>query len=312
MAAKYRKVDPRVWSDERFTGLSTEGKLLAMYCLTSPQANRIGLFRFSLALAREDVGDTVSDTVFDTVCHTLNWRFDRTAKVLYLPTWWKYNHPDNPKHWKGALSDLHDVPETALLQEFANNTKYIHPACHETFRNGIGYRMGYGMAYQEQEQEQEQEQDSVSVSVSDSGVSVGRSERIQPPRLAAIECKLPISDREKMVATIIRKQDPGAGASLQEIWSIEREDVAAWFTKHIATQHPLCGPTALDMLLVLCLARKCRRSSRAVTNKVALFAAGMRSGKWLESAEGGDDELKWLVEQFNSGRIKFVQQEVAA
>ena len=311
MAAKYRKIDPRVWSDERFARLGQQEKLLAVYCLTSPQANRVGLFRFSLAMAREDLGDTVSDTVFDTVCHTLNWRYDRTAKVLYFPTWWKYNHPDNPKHWKGSLSDLHDVPETPLLQEFATNLKYIDPKCHDTFRDGIGYRMGYGMAYQEQEQEQEQEQDS-SVSDSVSGAVEASGNGRQPPRLAANECKVQFKSRDLFVATRIAKQSPGGGASVRTIKSLDRHDVADWFSRHIATPHPLCGPTALDLLLVLSFARSCSKSSREIQNKVALFAKGMANGKWLESAEHCGDESEWLVEQINSGRIKCIQEEAAA
>ena len=311
MAAKYRKIDPRIWSDERFIGLDLTGKALAVYCLTCPQANRIGLFRFSLALAREDVGDTVSDTVFDTVCHTLNWKFDKSAKVLYFPTWWKYNHPDNPKHWQGALKDLHDVPQSPLIAEFASNVKYIDPKCRDMFRDGIGYRMGYGMAYQEQEREQEQEQDS-SVSVSVSGAESESSKGPKTPRLAANESEIDFPNREAFVATVIAKKNPGGGATVRTIKSLERHDVADWFTRHIATPNPLCGPTALDLLFVLCFARLCAKASHEIRNKVALFAAGMRSGKWLESMEGCDDECEWLAQQINSGRIKSTQQEVAA
>lgn len=165
MAAKYRKVDPRIWSDESFAKLDAECKLLAVYCLTSSQVNRIGLYRLSLGMAAEELGmvsDTVSHTVSDTmtarirrVCETLNWEWDDTAKVLYLPTWWKYNAPDNAKHFSGCLSDLHDVPNSFLIARFAKNLKYLPAALHEGMAKGIGYRIGYGMPYQEQEQEQD-------------------------------------------------------------------------------------------------------------------------------------------------------------
>ena len=167
MAAKYRKVDPRIWSDESFTKLDAECKLLAVYCLTSSQVNRIGLYRLSLGMAAEELGmvsDTVSHTVSDTmtarirrVCETLNWEWDDAAKVLYLPTWWKYNAPDNAKHFSGCLSDLHDVPNSFLIARFAKNLKYLPAALHEGMAKGMAYRIGYGMPYQEQEQEQEQD-----------------------------------------------------------------------------------------------------------------------------------------------------------
>ncbi len=52
MATKYRKIDTRMWRDERFTRLSTEEKLVAGYCLTA-QSNRCGIFVFSPAMAAE-------------------------------------------------------------------------------------------------------------------------------------------------------------------------------------------------------------------------------------------------------------------
>jgi hypothetical protein len=90
MARKYRKIDPRIWSDERFSLLSDAEKVLAMYILTCPQCNRIGLFRFSLALAAEDLGvpPVRMSERFAKVCDTFRWKWDAGAKVIYLPTWW--------------------------------------------------------------------------------------------------------------------------------------------------------------------------------------------------------------------------------
>jgi hypothetical protein len=178
VAAKYRKIDPRIWADERFAKMSTDCKCLALYCLTCQQTNRIGLFHFSPALAAEQL-DTVSHTLskrIETVCRTLKWRFDDHAKVLYMPTWWKYNHPDNQKHLQGCLEDLHDVPQTVLLKEFISNKRYIKQTYHSTFEVGIAYRIGDGMAYQEQEQEQEQEQDTPKPPLGDLPVDLDNEE----------------------------------------------------------------------------------------------------------------------------------------
>ena len=51
----YRRLYPILWTNERFTSLTPGGKLLALHVLTG-QANRIGLFSFSLALAGEQTG----------------------------------------------------------------------------------------------------------------------------------------------------------------------------------------------------------------------------------------------------------------
>src|SRR5688572_16790763 len=131
VARKYRRIDPRIWGDERFRSLETDCKLLALYCLTSPQGNRIGLFRFSLALASEDL-ETLPETLrerFSNVVSTLKWRFDEDAKVLFLPTWWKYNAPENPNVMVSCLDDLHDVPATPLLAEFCDHILYVPQKC---------------------------------------------------------------------------------------------------------------------------------------------------------------------------------------
>ena len=54
----YRKIDPRIWNDEKFSEWSLYEKAIAIYILTA-QANRIGIFKFSPALAAEDLGDDI-------------------------------------------------------------------------------------------------------------------------------------------------------------------------------------------------------------------------------------------------------------
>ena len=157
MARKYRKIDPRIWSDERFSLLPDTEKVVALYVLTCPQSNRVGIFRFSLALASEDLGVTPIRIAerFAKVCDTFRWKWDASAKVVYLPTWWKYNQPENPKHLIGCLEDLADLPATKLAAEFAENTAYLSPNLSDTYR----IRMQTLKRYQEQEQEQEQKQE---------------------------------------------------------------------------------------------------------------------------------------------------------
>ena len=125
--ARFRKIDPRIWKDERFIHLQPEEKLVALYCLTCTQSNRIGIFNFSPAMAAEDLG-TLPPTFakrFDNVCHTLNWLFDSTHKVLYFPNWWKYNRPDNPNSFQSCLADLDELPQSPLVKEFCGNSRYL-------------------------------------------------------------------------------------------------------------------------------------------------------------------------------------------
>src|SRR4051794_20520278 len=107
MASKYRKFDPRTWSDEKFVALSEGEKLVAIYCFTSRQANRVGLFVFSPALAAEELG-TSPQTFrerFRKVREAFGWGWDEALRILYLPSWWKFNRPENPNVLKSCLDD---------------------------------------------------------------------------------------------------------------------------------------------------------------------------------------------------------------
>ena len=161
MARRYRKIDPRFWTDERIAPLAADEKLIAIYCFTG-QANRIGLYCFSPGQATEETGlraETFGKG-FKRVRETLRLGWDEATRTLYLPTWWKYNCPENPNVLKACLADLHDLPRSPLLSQFSENVSHLPETFHQTFRttvktfaNGLGERM----ADQEQEQEQEQE-----------------------------------------------------------------------------------------------------------------------------------------------------------
>ena len=156
--ARYRKIDPRMWGDERFVALRPEEKLIAVYVITA-QSNRIGMFRFSPAMAAEQLGmlpQTFREG-FANVCRMLCWGFDESVRVLYMPTWWKYNLPENPNVLKSCMQDLHELPQSKLIADFASNLEHLPQTFHQTFREGLPKPSPKRMPNQEQEQEQEQE-----------------------------------------------------------------------------------------------------------------------------------------------------------
>lgn len=164
MASRYRKIDPRIWTDEKFRRLTAEEQRIALYILTA-QSNRIGLFSFSPGKATEDLATLppAFHKRFLKVCQSLNWEWDPETRVLYLPTWWKYNQPENPNNLIGNLKDLDDLPETPLLERFSSNTAYLSEDLRETFTLALAKRSPQRSPKrspsQEQEQEQEQKQD---------------------------------------------------------------------------------------------------------------------------------------------------------
>ncbi|HET9385097.1 MAG TPA: hypothetical protein VFO67_08115 [Gemmatimonadales bacterium] len=170
---RYRRLYTRLWAHSAFVTMAEGLRLVCLYLLTGPQQNRLGFARLSVAAAAEDL--RVSVKVFrarlETVCAAFGWHFDPDARVLLIPSWWKFNEPTNSKHLLGCLSDLADVPDTALLAEFLGSAERLPATLRPLFearirerigdgiRYGIGDPIGDGIGYQEQEQELRQEQE---------------------------------------------------------------------------------------------------------------------------------------------------------
>ena len=156
---RYRRVSPRVWGDEKFTSLAEGEKLLALYILTSDQANRVGCFRFSPGKAAEDLGCSPATTGnrLETVCQTLGWRFSPATRVLFLPTWFRYNPPANPNQVQGWSSDLMELPDDPLKHLCFEELRTVCEQLGERFTERLPEPFGNGWGNQEQEQEQEQE-----------------------------------------------------------------------------------------------------------------------------------------------------------
>lgn len=125
--SRFRKIDPRIWADEKFRRLSQSDKLIALHCLTSAQTNRIGIFYLSPGLAIEQLGMKPDGYAkgMRRVCDTLGWGIDEVVNVLFMPTWWKYNGGVGHLTIRGYLDDLHEVPQTPLQQHFMANRVYL-------------------------------------------------------------------------------------------------------------------------------------------------------------------------------------------
>ena len=157
---RYRRAYPRIWRHGGFRQLTQAEQRLALYLLTGPQTNRIGLFHFSIATASEDL-DLGMDTVrkaLAKVTATFGWSFDADSRVFYVPSWWRWNRPDHDKVLQGNLKDLSELPFCQLVDAFTRNLSYLDPKLHGTFLKALAIRLPQRTPRQEQEQEQKQEQ----------------------------------------------------------------------------------------------------------------------------------------------------------
>lgn len=165
--ARYRKIDPRIWNDAKFSALSSEGKLLFLYLLTAPAMTMIGAMPMRASAVAEELG-------FDSKRYAIRYQelsqmgiveYDDRG-LFWVKNFLKYNAPDNPKvviSW-GNVLDL--LPECPLLKKVLKSAQNhclqrgegYAEAFKKSFGNGMAYGMPNPMPYQEQEQEQEQEQ----------------------------------------------------------------------------------------------------------------------------------------------------------
>jgi hypothetical protein len=160
---RYRKVFISLWRHPGFVALSDAEKILAMYVLTGPQSDRLGLSVLSINMAAEDLG-TVPQTLrrrLRNVCETFGWHFDSAKRVIYIPSWWRYNQPENVNVMRGSLKDLHEIPPSPLLHAFCNNVEFLSEKAdssgrtvRQTFEEGLVERLPRRTPNQNQDPDQ--------------------------------------------------------------------------------------------------------------------------------------------------------------
>jgi hypothetical protein len=114
----------------------------------------------SIATAAEDLR-TTSETLrkrLSSICMTFGWHFDAEARVFYIPSWWRWNAPENANVLKGNLKDLNDIPPCGLVDAFARNTGNLPETLLETFFDGVRRHVPQPSSNQKQYQESESEE----------------------------------------------------------------------------------------------------------------------------------------------------------
>ena len=162
---RYRLVYPVFWMDPGVVGLTLEEKGVALYCLTGLQTNRIGLYKLSLGAAAEDLGITTDSMKkkFAVVIKAMDWEYDEASRVLFIPSWWRWNPARNPNILKGNLKDLDEVPATALTDGFIKVGTELHSGnmqttFKETTLKRLAKRWHNKPPTQDQDQDQDQEE----------------------------------------------------------------------------------------------------------------------------------------------------------
>ena len=116
---RYRKIDPRIWNDAKFSSLSHEDQRAFLFILTHPNMTSIGALRSSVDGLGAELGREPEEfrKGFQELLAKGLVKVDQKACLIWAPNFLKYNLPENPNVVKGWLSALDFVPECPLLLE---------------------------------------------------------------------------------------------------------------------------------------------------------------------------------------------------
>lgn len=169
--ARYRKIDPRIWNDEKFASLSHEGQRAFLFILTHPSMTSLGAFRATKEGIEAELGIDPKGFAkpFQELLSKGLIKYDESCFLVFAPNFLKYNQPENPNVVKGWAGCLDLLPECPLLAEVLQRAKSCASANSKTFKafsEALGRvtetlseryakQLSKGLAIQEQEQEQE-------------------------------------------------------------------------------------------------------------------------------------------------------------
>lgn len=161
--AKYRKISPCIWNDEKVRGMTDRGKLALLFLLTHPHMTPLGAIRanapglacelgWEAEAFREAFGEALAKGIA---------KQDEKASLIWFPRFLKHNPPESPNVVKSWLGSYEDLPECQLkisiLSNVSNYVQSLAQAFQKAFREAFGKALAKGMPNQEQEQEQEED-----------------------------------------------------------------------------------------------------------------------------------------------------------
>lgn len=90
----YRKIETRIWYDDKFCSLSKEGKLAFLYLLTHPNMTSLGAMMGTIEGLAAELN--VLPEVFREAFDKGMFKVDGKANFIVLTNFLKYNKPENP------------------------------------------------------------------------------------------------------------------------------------------------------------------------------------------------------------------------
>ena len=161
--SRYRKIDPRIWNDEKFRTLSDRGKLVFLFLLTHPSMTSLGAMRATIPGLAAELGwqEKAFREAFREGLSKGLFKVHEKASCVLVPNFLKYNRPESPNVVKAWVVALDLIPECKLKVELIQQVKAFAEALPEAFAEALPEAftkdLPKSMPNQEQEQELEQE-----------------------------------------------------------------------------------------------------------------------------------------------------------
>lgn len=158
----YRKIETKIWHDERFCALSDRGQLTFLFLLTHPHLTALGAMRATIVgLAAEkrwsekDFRKALKEVVDKGLV-----KVDERSCFVWMPKFLRHNAPESPNVVKSWVKALDLIPECPLKAELIDSMFKASESLSEGFRKAFESAFSGGRsAFLNQEQEQEPEQE---------------------------------------------------------------------------------------------------------------------------------------------------------
>ncbi|MBI3989760.1 MAG: conserved phage C-terminal domain-containing protein [candidate division NC10 bacterium] len=142
-----RKINTRIWMDERFRRLSSTAKLVWIYILTGPDTTPIGAYRFSAANAIDDLKlsrKTFQRAFKEILQQGLLPDYSDPPRIVFLRNWLRYQQPENPNVLKSWRTYFDQLPEVPLKREVFRTLRLFAEGKSEGFAKAFEEAFGEG------------------------------------------------------------------------------------------------------------------------------------------------------------------------
>lgn len=115
----YGKVHTVVWSSDTFCALNDDGKMLALYLMTSPHSTIAGVFRLPDGYLCEDIGwppERVKQAFSELLREGFANRCE-TTKWVWVTKHLQWNPPENPNQRKSVVKLAFSVPDECTWKQ---------------------------------------------------------------------------------------------------------------------------------------------------------------------------------------------------